>query len=254
MAGLIKALLGSAYSYDELLKESASFTSNPKLPNGLTELMTSFDGRKRTFVEYTQLTFKEFLKQIATKRSRADQKAELLALCFQELQWIALERAVKDAKFNELWDYFVKDVPWFEPYPKSEWRRLLICRFLISLRTSSWLQVLGRMLYQLEDYIEPALKLYVDYDTEIKAMGVGMFELMLEKVSNYEDDQGYYIGKFKDDVVNPLMDEQYAILDRLGADIKSNKLDVDFYQTQFARIEEIKKHIARTLEAIAAPN
>ena len=43
-------------------------------------------------------------------------------------------------------------------------------------------------------------------------------------------------------------------VDRLGADIKSNTLDVDFYKTQFDRIDEIKKHIGRTVMALAIPN
>ena len=215
MAGLIEALLGSAYSYDELLKESASFTSNPKLPAGFPELMAQFDGRTRTFLEFIQLIFKEHLKQIADKRSRAEQKAELLTLWLQELSWIAAERAAKDAKFVELWEHFAKGAPWFEPYPKSEWRRLLIGRFMASLVISSWLQVLGSMVYQLEDHIESALKLFVEYDAEIKTLDVSMSELVFEKLSNYEDNEGLQIARLKDEVLVPLMNQQYAVLDRL---------------------------------------
>jgi len=254
MPGLLKALLGSGYSYDELLKASASFMSNPKLPQGVPEILGHFDGRERTFLEFVQHSFKEYLKEIANKGSRADQRVELLTIVLQELSWEATERAVKNAKHLQSWQHFVKGSPWFETSPTSDWRRLLIGRYMGAVLMSSWLTVLGRMLYQVEDYIESALELYVNYDTEIKSLGVGMFDLMFEKLSKYEDEQGYYIGKVKDDVVNPLMDEQYAILDRLGADIKSNKLDLDFYKTQFARIDEIKKHIARTVVALAVPN
>jgi hypothetical protein len=254
MARLLNALFGRAYSYEDLRKECAPFLSNPKLPEGFPEILAHFDGRKRTFLEFIQLSFKDYLRQIANKGTKEEQKTELLDICLQELSWDAANRAVKDAKHVQSWEHIAKVSPLFEMFPKTEWKRLLLGRYMSALILCSWLTVLGRTLYRVEDYIESALELFVHYDAEIKSLDVGLFELMLEKLSNYEDDEGRKIGKFKDEVINPLIKEQYAILDRLAADIKGNSINVEFYRTQFSRIDEIKGYIARTVTASAIPN
>lgn len=254
MARLLNTFFGRAYTYEDLIKESAPFLSNPKFPPGLPEVMGHFDGRKRTFVEYIQFSFKDYLKQIAKKRTKADQRAELLSSILQERSWCAAERAVKDAKHPESWEHLTKDTPLFEMYPKTEWRRLLLGRHMSAVVMGSWLFGIGRSLYQIENYYQDLLELHENYDAEIKTLQVGMLELMLEKLSNYEDDQGRQIGKFTDEVIKPLIDEQHTILDRLAADIKANKIDLSFYRTQFGRIEEIKRFVARTVASTAIPN
>jgi hypothetical protein len=59
---------------------------------------------------------------------------------------------------------------------------------------------------------------------------------------------------FKDEVINPFIKDQYALLGRLADDIKLDTINVDFYKAQFARIDDIKQYIARTLAASAIPN
>jgi hypothetical protein len=255
MGRLLNALLGRGYSYDDLLKEGAPFLSNPKLPAGFPEVLSYFDGRKRTYIEVIQLGFKEYLKQIADKRTKAEQRTELLKIRLEELAWHAIERAAKDAKYVQSWEHFIeKGSIWFETYPKTEWKRQLTGRFMGALVMGAWLSGVGRTLYGVEDYIESALELYEHYDTEIKTLNVSMFELIFEKLSNHEDEEGLKISKLHDEVIRPLIDEQYAILDRLAADIKANTIDVDYYKSQFARIDEIKKHIAGAVIASAIPN
>jgi hypothetical protein len=254
MARLVNLMLGRAYSYDDLVKESAPYLSNPN-PGGLAKAMSHFDGQKRTFLEFTRLNFKEHLKQIAQKPTKAEQRLELLKIRLDELSWNAVERAVKDAKYVESWDYFIdKDALWFQNYPKSEWRRHLTARFITAALIGTWLTMIGRSLYQIEPYIESALELFENYDTEIKTLNVSMFEFIFEKLSNHDEEEGIKVSKLHDQVIRPLIDEQYAILDRLGADIKANSINVDFYQTQFARIDEIKTVIARTISASAIPD
>lgn len=161
---------------------------------------------------------------------------------------------MKDAKHTESWEHLTKDAPLFEMYPKTEWRRLLLARFMGAAIMGSWLFGIGVSLYQIEDYYKDLLELYENYDTEIKTLQVGMIELMFEKLSNHDDAQGIQIGKFTDEVIQPLVNEQYAILDRLAADIKANKIDVNFYRAQFDRIEQIKQLVARTVVSTAVPN
>jgi hypothetical protein len=253
MSRLLKTLLGRAYSYEELLSESMPFLGNPRLPPGLPEVLSHFDGRQRTFVEFIQGAFKECLREIAAKETRQAQKAHLLSLCVRELSWNAVERAARNAEYVQSWEHYTKGSDWFERSPKDEWKRLLIARFLISLVCYSWLVVLARSVYQLESFIEPALDLYVDYDVEIKRLDVGITEEMLCRLANYDDAEGMKIGAFKDQVVRPIIDEQYAILDRLGQDIIAGKIDIEFYKAEFSRIDSIKQHVARTILATAQP-
>jgi hypothetical protein len=261
MVGVFKALLGGPYSYDDLLKASMPFLANPKMPDGWEGVPSMFDGKTRTFMEYVTLAYKDFLKHIASKPTRAQQKAELLSLRIQHLTWVATEKASRDAKWTESWARYTKGHPLFDAsrvegqmLHQAEWNFKLKSQWLTSIILGSWLVVLGRTLYNLEPHLEAAFDLHEFYDTEIKTMEVGMMDLMLEKLANYEDDEGKRIGKFIDEVLGPLMKEQYAILDRLEADIKANTLNLGFYQTQFSRIDEIKQFIARTVVAGANPN
>jgi len=255
MVRLLNELLGRAYSYQDLLKESAPFLNNPKLPAGFSEAMSHFDGPKRTFLEFIQLSFKQHLKQIAEKRTKAEQRVELLSIRLEELSWNALNLAAKDVKYVQSWDHLVaKGSAWFEVHPKSDWTRQLIGRFMAASIIGSWLAGIGRTLYQLEDHIESALELHESYDAEIKTLDVSISELTFDKLSNGEDEEAMKIAKFKDEVIRPLINEQYAVLDKLAADIKANAIDVDFYKTQFARIDGIKQYIGRTISASAIPN
>lgn len=140
MARLLNALFGRAYSYDDLLKESAPFLNNPKLPEGLPEAMARLDGKTRTFLEFTQLNYKEFLKDIASKPSKDDQKKQLVFRLLSERSWHAVERAAKDAKHIDTWAHLASGSEWFEPYPKAEWRRLLVARGVEKVR-ADWAMV-----------------------------------------------------------------------------------------------------------------
>ena len=203
MGRLLNAQLGGGYSYEDLVKESAGFLSNPKLLQGLAAAMSYFDGRARTYIEFIQLSYKEYLKQIAEKRTKADQRVELLCIRLEEQSWHALERATKDAKYVQSWEHFVaKGAAWFETYPKSEWSRQLTGRFVGAAVMSGWLAGIGRTLYQVEDYIEGALELHESYDATIKRLDVNISELMFERLSNYDDEEGRKIARFKDDSVD----------------------------------------------------
>jgi hypothetical protein len=255
MARLLNELLGRAYSYRALLKESAPFLNNPKLPAGLPAAMSHFDDPKQTFLEFVQLSFKDHLKQIAEKRTKAEQRVELLSIRLEELSWNALNLAAKDVKYVQSWDHLVaKGIVWFEAHPKADWGRQLIGRFMAASLIGAWLAGIGRKLYQLEDHIESALELHESYDAEIKTLDVSISEIMFDKLSKHEDEEGRKIARLKDEVIRPLINEQYAVLDKLAADIKANAIDVNFYKTQFARINGIKQYIALTISASAIPN
>src|SRR5262249_39830082 len=154
---------------------------NPKLPDGWGEITSRFDDKTRTFLECITLLYKEYLKEIAAKSTRPEQKTALLSLHIQELTWRAGEKIARDAKHVDAWAHFVKGTDWFEAYPKTEWNRLLIARWMTSLVIGSWLIVIGERLYQLEKHLEPALDLFQEYHTELKTMEVGMRDLMLQK-------------------------------------------------------------------------
>jgi hypothetical protein len=256
MAGLLKGFLGRPYSYDDLLKESAPSLANPKLPDGWADVASKFDGKTRTFMEYVTLAFKDFLQHIASKPTRAEQKKELLTLLIHQITWVSTERAARDAKWVESWEHYTTGHPLFDMSrvegkirPHAQWKFHLQSQWLISIVLGSWLKVIGQRLYQLEPHLEGACDLYQQYDIEIKTMDIGMRDLMCERLANHEYDEGKRIGKFIDQVVTPLIKEQHAILDRLEVDIKADTLNLDFYRTQFARIDEIKQNIARTVSA-----
>jgi hypothetical protein len=254
MPHLLNRLLGRAYSYEDLLEEGNTLLSTPKTPLGLPDKMTWPNGRTHTFLELSRHHFKDFLKQIAEKNTKADQRTQLLSISLQELSWVSTYRAAGDAEYVESWAHFAKGHHWFDPYPKAEWKYLLLCRFILALICGSWITVLGRRLYQLEDYIQPALDLYVEYDVEIKKLHVNMFELIAKKLANYEDDEGLRLGKLTDEIIYPtIIKEQYVILDSLAADIKANTINIDFYKTEFARIDSIKERLGRLILALAIP-
>lgn len=252
MSRFFQTRLGRGYSYDELVTKSDEFMRNPKFPPGYAEAMSKLDGKRQSFVRYTQDVYTLYLKEIASRQSLKGQREELLRLVLQEAPWHAVFRAANKATYNQSWGHFTKGAGWFEDQPTQPPKLLLTARYLLALTCMSWLQVVGKYHYGLSDATVAALDLYIDYDAGIKEIDVNMFELMFAKLDGFEDGEGMAIGKVKDDVVNPIIKEQYAILDRLGKDIVNDTLDVDFYQSEFSRIDAIKQHVAHTIMAMSS--
>jgi hypothetical protein len=252
MPRFLKALFGQTYSYDDLLKESQRLFNPPQVPSDVLELMALFNSNGKTFLSFCENSYRDFLRQIANKETRDDQRQALLAICIQERSWRSVYRAAKDAKHVSSWTHLTAGSDIFEKTPREYWQKVLLQRYLVAVLSDAWLLDIGHPLYKLDVVSQAGLDLYVEYDTEIKKLDVDMSEDMLSKLDSFEDDEGLALAKFKDEVVNPIIREQYEVLERLGKDVAANTLDPEVYQAEFKRIDEIKKHIARAITSLTS--
>jgi hypothetical protein len=70
---------------------------------------------------------------------------------------------------------------------------------------------------------------------------------MLEYVESYEDDNARALGDLKDEVLNPLIREQYGMLALMREDIVNGNIDPQEIQTQMQLLDEKKRSIAAGL-------
>src|SRR5262249_42750302 len=96
---------------------------------------------------------------------------------------------------------------------------------------------------------EVELNLYYEFDKEIESLDVDLLDLMNSAVVEYRDDDAHFIAGFKDDVVNPMMREQYVILALMENDIANGNVVVDSIKAQIHSLNEKKTHLAEQLRS-----
>ena len=70
---------------------------------------------------------------------------------------------------------------------------------------------------------------------------------MLKYVEAYEDDSARALGDLKDEILNPLIREQYRLLALMREDIINGNIDPQEIQTQIQLLDKEKLSIAATL-------
>ena len=119
----------------------------------------------------------------------------------------------------------------------------------MAILSDACLRTAGTRAYALDQTKELELKLYYEFDKEIKSLDVNLFDLMNVAVLEYRDDDAHFIADFKDDVVNPIIREQYRVLGLLGDDIANGNVDVESIKVRIRTLDEKKAHLAEKLRS-----
>ena len=101
---------------------------------------------------------------------------------------------------------------------------------------------LGEQLYAIDEVKKNEIALHYEYEKEIKSLDVQSIEQILKYAASYEDDNALAMADLKDDVVSPLIREQYRLLALMREDIINGNIDAQDIQTQIQLLQKEAQH------------
>ncbi len=243
-----KKLFNRPLSSAALLRQSEKNIKNPPLPKEWRDLAASLVGKSGgSNLDFWRTDYKSTLNEIAAEPTWSLQRIKLIARILDWEGWRATRMASKDVKFVDAWKHFVENNDAFKRSSKENWDVLLSQIWLHALLSSACLMELGQKLYAIDDVKQNEIGLHFEYEKEIKALDVKSIEQMLKCVESYEDDNALSLGDLKDEVLNPLIREQYRLLALMREGIINGNIDPQEIQTQIQLLDKKKRSIAATL-------
>ena len=237
----LKSLFKRPLTHADLLKETESRIRNPPLPPDLKASVIGTVGRSGTnLLDYWRDYFKSQLGMIAEEQSWGLQRTRLLKLVVLEQGWRVAHAVAQTAHSIDLWSHLLNDAEWTNGARKEQRKDLLLQRWLIAILSDACLRTVGARAYALDKTKELELDLYYEFNKEIKSLDVNLLDLMNSAVAEYRDDDARFIAEFKDELVNPLIREQYKILALLEDDIANGSIDLADIQAKIGALEEKK--------------
>lgn len=243
-----KKLLNRPLSFVALLRQSEKNIKNPPMPKEWRDLAASLVGKSGgSNLDFWRTDYKSTLNEIAAEPTWSLQRAKLIARILDWEGWRAARTASNDVKFVDAWKHLVENNDAFKRISKENWNALLSQIWLHALLSSACLMELGQQLYAIDNVKQNEIGLHYEYEKEIKTLDVKSSEQMLRYVEAYEDDNALALGDLKDEVLNPLIREQYRLLALMREDIIHGNIDPQEIQTQIQLLDEKKRSLAATL-------
>ena len=247
---LFKSLFRISLTYSDLLRETERLIANPPLPQDWKAIAVGVVGRSGgDLLDYWQDYFRSQLRTISSERTWSLQRAKLLELVMTELSWRAAHATAQNAKSVDSWSHLLSDVDWTKGAAKEQWKDLLQQRWLMATLSDACLRKAGRRVYELDQTKDLELNLYYEFDKGIESLDVYLLDQMNSAVLEYRDDDAHFIAGFRDEVVNPIIREQYRILALIGDDIANSRVDVESIKARISTLDEKKAHLADQLRS-----
>jgi hypothetical protein len=244
----LKKLFNRPLSSDALLRQSEKNIKNPPLPKEWRDLSATMVGKSGVSnLDFWRADYKSTLNEIAAETTWRLQRIKLLERILYWEGWRAARTASKDVKFVDAWKHIVENNDAFKRTSKENWDTLLSQMWLHALLSSACLLELGQQLYAIDDKKQNEIGLHYEYEKEIKTLDVQSIEQILKYAASYEDDNALAMADLKDDVLNPLIREQYRLLALMREDIINGNIDAQEIQTQIQLLDKKKRSIATTL-------
>jgi hypothetical protein len=243
-----KKLFNRPLSFADLLRRSEKNIKTPPLPKEWRDLAASLVGRSGgSNLEFWRTDYRSTLNEIAAEPTWSLQRAKLIGRILDWEGWRAARTASNDVKFVDAWKHLVENNDAFKRTSKENWDVLLTQVWLHALLSSACLTELGQRLYAIDDAKQSEMRLHYEYEREIKTLDVKSIEQMLKCIDAYEDDNALALGDIKDEILNPLIREQYRLLALMREDIINRNIDPQEIQTQIQLLDKKKRSIAATL-------
>jgi hypothetical protein len=218
------------------------------LPKEWRDLSATMVGKSGiSNLEFWRADYKSTLNEIAAEATWRLQRAKLLERILYWEGWRAARTASNEVEFVDAWKHLVENNDAFKRTSKENWNVLLTQIWLHALLSSACLMELGHQLYAIDDIKQNEIALHYEYEKEIKSLDVAISEQMLKYIASYEDDNALAIADLKDQVVSPLIREQYRLLALMREGIINANIDPQEIETQIQLLAEKKRSIAATL-------
>jgi hypothetical protein len=242
-----KKMFNRPMSFTDLLQRSEKNIKNPPFPKEWRDLSATVGKSGVSNLDFWRTDYKSTLNEIAAEPTWNFQRIKLIARILDWEGWRATRTASTDVKFVDAWKHLVENNDAFKRTSKENWNVLLSQIWLHALLSSACLMELGQQLYSIDNVKLNEIGLHYEYEKEIKTLDVKSIEQMLKYVESYEDDSALALGNLKDEILNPLIREQYRLLALMREDIINRNIEPQKIQTQMQLLDKQKRSIAAEL-------
>jgi len=143
------------------------------------------------------------------------------------------------------WAHLVSELEFFSAFPKETWKSVLLQRYIIALLNTVCLMEVAWKVYALTNRKEVELRLYSEYYREILKLDFAINQIILE-----QDEQAFKLADIKDEVINPLIDDQYRLLALIAEQIANSEVEISSVKAKMDAFDARKRELAGAFAAL----
>ncbi|MGO7755295.1 hypothetical protein ACC817_08255 [Rhizobium ruizarguesonis] len=242
---ILKRLLKRPFSSADLLGLAAHNISKPPLPPQMYEAAAGMVGKRGvSLLDHWREGFSVQLGEVAAQPTWQLQRSKLLRLVLVENGWCDVFACTNGIETLDTWVHLVADLDYFKAFPKDTWKSLLLQRHVTALLSAACLMEVGHKVYALTKLKEIELKLHSEYYREILKLDFSINQMVVALVDEEQDEQAFRLADAKDEVINPLIDDQYKLLALIAEQIANSEIDLSLVKAKMDAFDARKRELA----------
>lgn len=250
MTLLLKRLFRKALTSTDAHQATLHNIQAPPLPPEWRDVYAGAVGTKGvSLLDWWRQAFGNLLDEIAGQRTWGQQRAALLRLMLREQEWSNLYLVVKDKPSPDIWQHLVANAELFTNAPKEAQSGLLLQRWMVAILTFSCLMEFGMKYFGIDNIKKIEIGALGEYEKEIVTLDTSVLEQIRECVFRYEDEQANWLADFKENVVNPIIQEQWTLAHVMREQVANSSLDVPRVTARMTELRAKKEALAASLLA-----
>ncbi|MBY3026502.1 hypothetical protein [Rhizobium leguminosarum] len=244
----IKRMFKRPFTSAELHSMTAHHLAKPPLPDSMYEAAAGMVGKRGvSLLDHWRSTFSLQLDEIASQKTWQAQRAMLLKIVLVEEGWTDVFRATDKISSPDVWAHLVSELDFFQATPREHWKGLVLQRYIMGLLSAACLMELGIRNYGIDSVKQLEIRLHSEYYREILNVDLQIGQMIREMIDNYDDEDALNVAALKDDVVNPIIADQYRVLALVAEQIANSKVDIEIIKGKMDALDAKKREIGEAL-------
>lgn len=247
---LLKRMLKRPFTTAELHAIATHHMAKPPLPEAMYKAAATMVGRRGvSLLDHWRKSFSMQLDEIANQKTWQGQKAMLLKIVLAEEGWTNIFRCTNEITSTDVWAHLVSENEMFKQFPKETWKSLVLQRYIIGLLSAACLMEVGVKNYSVDSIKQLEVRLYGEYYREILNLDLKIGNIIGNLIDEYSDEHAMNVVALKDDVINPVIDEQHKVLSLMAEQIANSTVDIEVIKGKIAALDARKHEIGEALLA-----
>ncbi|MFS2176752.1 hypothetical protein ACCC98_12445 [Rhizobium pisi] len=247
---ILKRLLKRPFSAADLLGFAAHSISEPPLPPQMYEAAAGMVGKRGiSLLDHWRECFSAQLGEVAAQPTWQLQRSKILRLVLAENGWCDVFACTNEVGSPDAWAHLVANLDYFKTFPKDAWKSVLLQRYVTALLSAACLMEVAHKVYALTKLKEIELKVYSEYYREILKLDFSINQLVATLIDEEQDDQALELAGVKDEVINPLIADQYKLLALIAEQIANSKIDLPSVKAKMDAFDARKRELIDALQA-----
>lgn len=243
-------LLGLRYASAELDGFFEQFHRKPPVPDDLLHAMyegTGFGGH--TIIQNFRDALSEVRNALAQAPTRSAQRELALRAILGAAHWASLYRISNETQHVRAWRHFLSGTG--QDLSDDDLKRSLFVKWLVTLCTSSCLMAAGYSLFGFTKATETQCDLNALYLYTVRSIDASVQDYINRLVDEDNLDEATRVAAFKDDQLNPILNQEYATSRWIEDQVAVGSFDV---KKVSARIKQLEAKRVAIAEKITSAN